>query len=64
MRYRRARSADLVRPDDLPGADARDRAEALAIYVAAIEDPSRPPLQLQWADPGGLSIAYPRPRAT
>ena len=51
--------AHLVRPDDLPGADARDRAEALAIYVAAIEDPSRPPLQLQWADPGGLSIAGP-----
>lgn len=49
--------AHLMSEDELPGEDVQGHPEALIRYVAAIEDPSRPKLQVRWRDASTLTIA-------
>jgi uncharacterized membrane protein YfhO len=45
-----------MRDEEIPSIDPRDHPEALAKYVAAVEDPARPALRARWADPGRYTI--------
>jgi hypothetical protein len=56
--------AHLLRSGELPGEDAREHAEALVPYVAAIDDPSRPALVTRWTDTSSLTVAGPVPPDT
>jgi len=51
--------AHLMSPNELPDSDVRAHPQALARYVAAIEDPSRPALQARWAGASVLEVAGP-----
>ena len=51
--------AHLVTPDELPESDVRGHSQALARYVAAIEDTSRPALGVEWADTSRLVVTGP-----
>jgi hypothetical protein len=51
--------AHLMKPEELPNSDVRDHPQALAPYVAAIEDTSRPALGAQWTGAGTLDITGP-----
>lgn len=51
--------AHLMRPQELPNRDVRDHPQALARYVTAMEDTSRPVLGAQWTDTGTLTITGP-----
>ncbi len=53
--------AHLVNPDELPDADVLEHPQAMARYVAAIEDPARPALQVRWAGAGVLEVSGPVP---
>jgi hypothetical protein len=53
--------AHLITPEELPEADVRDHSQALIRYVAAMEDPARPVLQVQWRDTGAVDITGPAP---
>lgn len=53
--------AHLMRPEELPDADPREHPAALEPYVAAMEDPSRPPLSVQWMGYSAIAIAGPAP---
>jgi hypothetical protein len=53
--------AHLVKPEELPDADAREHPQSLKRYVAAIEDPSRPAVRIQWTDTSTLTIAVTVP---
>ena len=54
--------AHVMQREELPDADVVVHPQALARYVAAIEDPSRPYLTAQWAGPDKLEIAGPIPQ--
>ena len=51
--------AHLVQPADLPTPGAADHPDRLAAYVAAIEDPARPPLRMDWSGPGAFAVTGP-----
>ena len=53
--------AHLVNPEELPDADVREHPQALARYVAAIEDPSRPALRARWVGASALDVSGPVP---
>lgn len=53
--------AHLLSPDELPDSDVRAHPQALVRYVAAVEDPSRPPLRVRWAGTSLLEVSGPVP---
>ncbi len=53
--------AHLVSPAEVATVDAREHVETLGAYVAAMEDPARPPLQAKWLDPSALDVTGPAP---
>jgi len=53
--------AHLISRDEAPDSDVRSHPEALARYVAAMEDPSRPPLAARWAGASVLEVSGPVP---
>jgi hypothetical protein len=53
--------AHLVNPDELPDADVLAHPRAMARFVAAIQDPARPALQVRWARTGVLEVSGPVP---
>jgi hypothetical protein len=48
--------AHLIAPEERPGGDAQNHAAALAKYVAARDDASRPALRTAWTDPSTLVV--------
>ena len=53
--------AHLLRVEELPGKDAWEHPEAIGKYAAAIEDTSRPQMDAQWLDAGGLAVTGAAP---
>ncbi|MEO8594024.1 MAG: hypothetical protein ABI759_11945 [Candidatus Solibacter sp.] len=50
------RLAFLLRPEEVPDQDVFEHPEVLARYIAASEDPARPPLALEWNGNSWLAI--------
>jgi hypothetical protein len=53
--------AHLMKPEELPARYANYHPDDLRPYVAAMEDTSRPLLNVRWTDPSSLTIAGPVP---
>ena len=51
--------AHIMNRDELVNSQVRDHPEALARYVAALDDTARPPLAVVWQDSGAMIVTGP-----